>query len=245
MRVFLILLFLATGAAHAEECKLPAGDNKELTGVVNFSKCIQKRVNALENENAALREDLAAVQKIVADLPGELLNVNGRETRTGGQTLYRATYSLPSRTGTGAAYIAVDDKVAGALCAQGCALMLQMTGDDALGSPATKASPAVGPCTFRYSATSGAWSISGCGEVVSGVDGNGKPTGAGGGERIVSVGGACILADAEPLRQVDATVPEVGETLGRDRGKALFLIADAGQAETSAGRFKCELKLAQ
>lgn len=242
MRTLLLSLFLATGAAHAEDCKLPEGKNEELKGVIEFSKCIQKRVNALETENAALRESLEAMQKTLASVPGELVNVNGRETRSGGERLTQASYTMPSRAGTGAAFLAVDDKVAGELCAQGCSVSLQMTTE---GGTIPTEPGAIGPCTFRYNAKSGAWSLNGCGEPVSGVDGNGKPTGEGGGETIAVAGGACILADAEPLRQVDAQAPKATETLGRDRGKALYLIADSRLAGAGAGRFRCELKLAR
>jgi hypothetical protein len=240
MRALLILLFLAAGAAHAEDCKLPEGKNEALKGVIDFSKCIQKRVNALETENAALREALAEMQKTLASVPGELVNVNGRETRSGGERLNQASYTVPSRSGTGAAFVAVDDKVASDLCAQGCAVSLQMTTESGM-IPAEPG--AIGPCTFRYDAKSGAWSINGCGDAVSGIDGNGKATGAGGGEQIASAGGACILADAEPLREVDTQTPEGTENLGRDRGKALYLIADARLAAAGSGRFRCELKL--
>lgn len=242
MRNFLILMFLATGAAQAEDCELPVGRNEALRGVIDFSDCIQTRVNELEAENTALRQNLDDLRKTLADFPGELVNINGRETRFGGERLALASYLLPSRSGEGAASLAIDDKVAGDLCALGCTLFLQATGEDARGI-ATVEPGAIGPCSFRYDAKSGAWSVSGCGQTASGIDGNGNPTGEGGGEVIASAG-VCMLADAEPLRKIDDDQPaNTGEALSRDRGMALYLIASPARSGAATGQFRCGLKL--
>jgi hypothetical protein len=241
MRLLTLLFIFAASAAQAKDCIIPKIVSKDLKGVIEFSKCIQQRVGALEAENADLRKELKALQKLLADVPGELINVNGRETRRGGQLLTQASFTLPARSGDGMSFLAVDDKLLGDLCAQGCSLFLQVAREDLRGT--TMDGPtAIGPCTFRYAAKTGAWSLDNCGAPVSGVDGDGKATGPGGGEAVASAGEACILADAEPLRGVEAQDPAAGETLGRDRGRALYLIAESSANGPAGGRFRCELK---
>jgi hypothetical protein len=248
MRAIVFAFFLTTGVAAAEDCRLPVFENKALSGVVDFSKCIRKQVSDLETENAKLRKELDEMQKALANFPGELVNENGRETRFGGDRLTQATYTLKVRTRESTSSVALDPKVLGELCGLGCTVFLIQTGER-LGNAASTSASALGPCSFLYDAKIGTWSLGGCGEAVSGTDGNGTPTGADGGEVIATVGASCTLADAEPARAVEQApeteVETVAQRLGNDRAKGLFLIANPALWSGEEDRFRCELRFAR
>jgi len=226
-----------SGPAAAQECKLPYSRNESLLGVTDFAKCIQNRVNVLESENVKLRKDLTELRKSLANFPGEVTNENGRETRMGGERIVRASYTLTSRSREARASLAIDAKLMADLCGTDCSVTLLAVGERLRDAPSH--SEALGPCTFRYNGRSGAWSFGGCVDPVSGVDGDGTPSAATGGQIIGAVGEACIFADAEPSR----TLGQPEGPLGRDRAKGLFLIADPSLWSGDEDRFRCELKL--
>jgi hypothetical protein len=236
MRRFLLALCILPAPAAADECKLPYPRNKELMGVTEFADCIQKRVKVLETENAKLRKDLDDMRKSLVNFPGEVINENGRETRLGGDRIARASYSLTSRSREARTGLAIDAKLMDELCSTDCTVTLLAVGERLRDTPGK--SEALGPCTFRYNGRSGAWSFGGCVEPISGVDGDGTPSAATGGDIIATVGEACLLADAEPSRALD----QGGGILGRDRGKGLYLIADPSLWQGDEDRFRCELK---
>jgi hypothetical protein len=239
---FTVFAFLAlTSAAQAHDCKQPRYEDKEIKGLKAFTECVIGTLSDLEQEQARLLDEIKTLKAALAQIPGELVNLNGRKTRRGGDSLAQARFTLSSRSRDGTTSLDIDAATLDELCAVGCSLTLTLT---AQGLRAADVAPvfATGPCVFRYSATSGAWTTStGCGEAATGVDGNGTPAGASGGELIATVGEACRLADSEPRRSVD---PE-DQPLGRDRKKGIHLIADATLWTGNEERFQCDLKLAR
>jgi hypothetical protein len=242
MRLTLIAFLLLTGAAHAKECKPPKLEDEQISGLRTFAECLIEEVADLKRGQAELRSEIDKLQKTLATVvPGALTNDNGRVTRTGGENLVEANFSLATRTRQGASALDIDQKALEEICESSCTFTLVLTG---IGLRASDPAPvfATGPCVFGYSAGSGVWSRSGaCGDTVTGIDGNGTPTAALGGEIIAEAGGGCILADSEPRRDVD---PET-EALGRDRKRGLFLIADAALWKGDGGRFQCDLRFSR
>jgi hypothetical protein len=241
MRPTLIAFLIASGAAHARDCEAPDFDGKEVRGLRTFSACILDEVKTLKREQAKLLDEIERLEEALAGVPGEIRNVNGRVSRLGGDNLAQASFTVEARVREGAEALEIDQKALEDLCAIGCTLTLVLSAEGLRPSDPA-ATVAVGPCLFRYASESGVWARSGaCGEAVTGIDGNGAPTGISGGEIIVTAGEACLLADSEPRREVD---PETG-ILSRDREAGLFLIADPMLWKGSEDRFRCEMKLSR
>lgn len=241
MRLLPVLLCLLATAVQAQDCEPPRSDGHSVTGLGAFAKCMNDRVARLEADNAVLREELDRLRGTLAEFPGELTNDNGRVTRTGGDNLVQASFATSARKGQAAAGLAVDQAALEAMCAVGCTLHLALTAE-ALRKNDPPPVFADASCPLRYTAANGAWSQGGgCGAAVSGVDGDGKPPGQGGGEVLASAGGACLLADAEPGRGVK----EDGQVLGADRTKGLFLVAAPLLFTGTDVRFRCEMKISR
>jgi hypothetical protein len=241
MRVLLAILVLLAGAAQARDCRPPKDEGKKITGLGAFAECVIAEISDLRQENARLQDKVEQLEKSLAGIPGEMKNVNGRVTRTGGDTLVRADFSLDGRARQAAIGLEVDQKALERLCGEGCSFTLALT---AVGLREGDPTPiyATGPCAFQYKAKSGAWSRSGaCGGEAAGVDGDGSPSGAPGGEVIAMAGEACLLADSGPRRNVD---PE-DQPLSRDREKGLVLIANPALWTGSEQRFRCDLRISR
>lgn len=238
MRWSLVLVALAAGAADARDCALPRVDSYQIEGLLAFSDCVNERIAALENENAALRAELESVRVALKRLPGDFLNEGGKVTRSGGQSLVQATFIATARRREGPAALAIDQGVLETLCSVGCSITLVMEGEALRkGDPGSVSE--VASCQLRYSAKNGAWSQGGgCGNAVSGIDGDGKPAGKVGGDVIASSGGACILADSQPSRSVGTG----DQLLEADRERGLYLIAAPAFFPGTEARFRCELK---
>ena len=238
MRWILLVLLLFPALAFAKDCEPPTREGMEIRGLFSFSECMIDKVAALERENAAIKTELEAIRAALSKFPGELQIDNGRVTRTGGETLVQASFITTARRREGTVALGADQKALEALCAIGCKVNLVLAPeglrDDDPGTAAV-----VATCSLHYAAKSGACSLGGCGNPVSGVDGDGKPPGNSGGEVIASAGGACLLADSEPSRSVNSE----GGMLGGDRAKGLFLIATPALWTGTEDRFRCVLKL--
>lgn len=239
MRVLILIGVLLAGAAEARECKPPRVEGTQVFGFREFAECTNAEIADLKKENARLTDVVEKMEKTLAGVPGEMTNTNGRVVRSGGDNLVRAVMSLDGRARQAAMGMNIDQKALEKLCGEGCSLTLVLTG---VGLREGDPTPVFvsGPCAFQYKAKSGAWTRGGaCGAETSGVDGNGLPTGATGGEIIATAGEACMLADSGPRRPVD---PET-EALSRDREKGLVLIADPGLWTGSEQRFRCDLSI--
>ncbi|WP_137109622.1 hypothetical protein [Rhodobacter sp. SY28-1] len=239
MRVMLVLLMLAAGAARAEDCKEPTVENKVPKGLVAFAECVNKRLAGLEKEKAQLQDRIDSLEKLISGLPGEMTDTNGRVTRSGSGALVRAVISLDARSRQAAMEKRIDQKALEQLCSEGCNVTLSLT---AVGLREGDPTPifATGPCGFLYKAKSGGWTLGqGCGTPVSGVDGDGTLSDVPGGDTIVTVGQACLFADSGPRRNVD---PE-DQPLSPDRDKGLFLIADPALWTGTEQRFRCDLRI--
>lgn len=241
MRWIFAAIAVLAGSADAKDCIVPEVVDRRVTDLVSFAECVNARLAALEQENAGLRKDLAKAEAALTRLPGELFNENGRETRSGGESLVRATFTLTARRREGPASLAIDQKALERLCGGGCTVSLVMEGEALRkGEPASAA--AVASCLLRYSVQTGGWSQSGgCGNPVAGVDGDGRPQGRSGGEVIASVGETCILADSEAGRELGKT----DGLLTADRSRGLYLIAVPAVFPGTEAKFRCELKLAR
>jgi hypothetical protein len=241
MRLILAALALGlSGMAHAQDCQTPRKIGQLYEGVIDFAKCTNARITALERQNAELRDAVAKLQAALSEVPGELKNDAGRITRSGGEALTLATFTAKVRRREGSARLEIDQAAVEKLCQVGCALNLILVPEGLRAGDQVSASAAA-TCTFVYAAESGAWSqTGGCGDPTSGVDGDGKPAGDPGGDIIATVGGACILADSEPSRSVGAADAEM---LNADRTKGLFLIAAPALWTGTEDRFRCELKI--
>ncbi|MCX7286553.1 MAG: hypothetical protein NTW20_03060 [Rhodobacterales bacterium] len=241
MRWIFVVLALASGAASAKDCEPPKRVNEELSGVIKFSECMIDKVAGLERENAELRKELDKIQTALTKFPGEMRNEDGRVTRSGGENLMQATFITGARRGAGPAALAIDQKALEAICAVGCTVNLVLAAE-ALRKEDPGSVNTAATCSLRYTAKSGTWSQGGgCGDPVSGVDGDGKPPGKSGGEVIATVGDACVLADSEPGRSVDAA----GQLLGADRAKGIYLIAAPALWTGTEARFRCEMKISR
>jgi hypothetical protein len=239
MRLTPILLVFSATLAEARECKPPDIDNKNIRGLRAFSECMILEVEDLKRENAKLRDEIDKIRKSLADFPGELQNTDGRVARRGGDRLAQASFSRVARARERATSLDIDQKAIVALCVSGCLMSLSLVAEG-LREADTAPIATLGPCGFTYNPKSGAWAMSeACGEPVSGVDGDGVPGGSSGGEVIVAVGGACIMADSEPSLSVGS---EAGK-LGHDRAKGLYLVADPALFQGVEDRFRCELKI--
>jgi hypothetical protein len=241
MRLLLVTLVFAAGAAQARDCKEPWWENKVLKGMGTYVECVNDRLAELETEKAELQDKVDKLDKVMAGLPGELTAMNGRVTRSGGGNLTRAGFSLDARARQAAMDMDIDQKALEQLCGEGCSLTLVLT---AIGLREDDPTPifATGPCPFRYMAKSGAWTRSGaCGEEATGVDGDGSLSDTPGGDVIAAAGEACLLADSGPRRSVD---PE-DQPLSRDREKGLVLIADPARWTGSEQRFHCDLRISR
>jgi hypothetical protein len=239
MRAVFVTFFLAAGAAQANDCKAPSWENKALKGLDAYVDCVNGKLARLETDNAKLQARVDKLDRILAELPGELTDVNGRVTRSGGGTLMRASYSLDARARQAAMSADVDPKTLEQICEDSCNLTLALT---SIGLREGDPTPifAVGPCAFQYKAKSGTWTRGGaCGPEASGVDGDGSLADAPGGAIIVTAGEACVLADSGPRRSVD---PE-DQPLARDRDKGLVLIANPDLWSGREQRFRCDLRI--
>jgi hypothetical protein len=238
MRWSLIVVALAAGTANAKDCAPPTADKLQIEGLRAFSECVNEKIAALETENARLLKELEKIQISLKKTPGEFLNENGSVTRSGGQSLVQATFIATARRREGPAALPIDQEVLESLCAVGCSMNLLIEGEALRkGDPGSVSD--VATCLLRYSARTGAWSQGGgCGDAVSGIDGDGKPPGKVGGEVIASSGGACILADSEPSRSFGTE----NQLLEGDRTKGLYLIAAPAFFLGTEARFRCELK---
>lgn len=239
MRFLPVFVLLLASAVQAEDCDIPQNDGHVVTGLGAFAKCMNERVGKLEEENARLRQELETTRGSLDEFPGALKNDNGRVSRTGGENLVQASFSNSGRKGQTASGLAVDQAALEQICANGCTVRLAL-----MAEALRKSDPppvfADATCSLRYTPVSGAWAQGGgCGAAVSGVDGDGKPPGKAGGEVLASVGGACILADAEPGRGVAAE----GPVLATDRTKGLFLIAAPALFTGTDARFRCQMTI--
>ena len=239
MRMTLIIFFLVCGAAQARACTLPRVDANEIHGLRSFSECLLAEIASLKRDQARLRREVEELQEALADIPGEFRNNNGRVTRLGGQRLVEASFAIDARTREGTAALAIDQAALEDLCAINCTITMSLIAEglrEADPAPAF----ALGPCAFHYGSENRAWARSGtCGDAISGIDGDGAPTGISGGEIIAEVGSACRLADSDPRLGVDPGA----RALGRDHAPGLFLIADPSLWEGDEARFRCELTL--
>lgn len=241
MRVLLVILILAAGTVQARECKEPWWENKVLKGMSTYVECVNDRLAELETEKAQLQDKVDKLDKIMAGLPGEMTDMNGRVTRSGGGNLMRAGFSVDARARQAAMEMDIDQTALEHLCGEGCSLTLVLT---AIGLREGDPTPifATGPCAFQYKAKSGAWTRGGtCGAEAAGVDGDGSLSDAPGGDIIAIAGEACLLADSGPRRSVD---PE-DQPLSRDRDKGLVLIADPSFWAGSEQRFRCDLRISR
>jgi hypothetical protein len=241
MRLMLIVFLLLSGAAQARDCDPPRVTFDEVLGLRDFSRCLLAEIADLKREQARLLGEIGKLQKRVASVPGEFVNENGRVTLLGGDDLVRASFAVTSRARDGAIALGIDQAVLEELCAKSCTLSLTLT---AVGLRQADPAPvfAVGPCVFRYNGASGVWARSdACGKATMGVDGNGRPRGRSGGEVIVAAAEACLLADSEPSRDLEAE----RQSLGRDLERGLFLIADAAYWDGDEARFRCDLKVSR
>lgn len=241
MRWMLFVVAFLAGTAEARECREPYWENKNLKGMGDFAKCVNERLAELETENAQLKDDVKDLEKTLDGLPGEMTDMNGRVTRSGGGNLTRAGFALDGRARQAAMGMDIDQKALEKLCGEGCSLTLVLT---AVGLREGDAAPvfATGPCAFQYKAKSGAWTRGGdCGETMAGVDGNGSVAGDTGAEVIAEAGAACILADSEPAKGVGSEA----QPLAADRDKGLVLIANPALWKGSEQRFRCDLKIAR
>lgn len=239
MRLLPALFCLLATAAQAKDCEIPRFEERKVSGLVAFAECMNERVGRLEEENAKLREELEKTRGSLAEFPGELMNDNGRVTRTGGDNLVQASFATSARKGQAAAGLAIDQQALETMCAVGCTVHLALTAE-ALRKSDPPPVFADTTCSLRYTAKSGAWAQGGgCGEAASGVDGDGNPPGEAGGEVLATAGGACLLADAEPGRGVT----KERQVLGTDRAKGLFLVAAPLMFTGTDARFRCELKI--
>lgn len=241
MRLLSALLVLLATASHARDCEAPKQEVGEVRGLRAYVDCMNKAVATLERDNADLKRELEKIRASLTKFPGEFRNEDGRVTRSGGDSLVSATFSNSARRREAAAAMGIDHKALETLCAVGCTINLVLSAEGL-----RKSDPppvfAGATCTLRYAANSGAWTQGGgCGDPVSGVDGDGKPPGGSGGEIIGSAGEACILADSDPGRGV---APD-GLLLNADRTKGLYLIAAPALWTGTENRFRCELKLSR
>jgi hypothetical protein len=241
MRLLVVVLCLAAAATtgEAKDCTSPRMEGRDVVGLKTFSDCVNERVAKLEADNAALRDEMERLRGAQAEIPGALTNDNGKVTQTGGAKVGQASFTTAARKGQTAAGLPIDQTALETLCAVGCTIHLALTAETL-----RKEDPppvfADATCTLRYTAQSGAWAqTGGCGEAVSGVDGDGKPPGNTGGDVLAVAGEACLLADAEPGRGL----AEKGQVLGTDRAKGLFLIAAPLLFTGSDARFRCEMRI--
>jgi hypothetical protein len=239
MRLSLIALSLLTGVAEARSCKLPELAGRDIRGLRSFSECLVDEIADLKRQQAEFIKEINDLRILLANIPGEIENRNGRVTHLGGERLAQATYLLAARSRESAVALDIDQQVLVTLCELGCSITLSISAEGLReADPAPVA--ALGPCAFRYNRKSGAWALSGaCGDPVSGIDGDGVPNGTPGGEAIVALDGACSLADSEPGLSVDADV----SSLGSDRAMGLFLLAEPALWLGAETRFRCELKI--
>lgn len=241
MRVLLVILMLAGGAARAEVCKAPVIENKLVKGLGDYVDCVNKRLAGLEKEKAQLQDRVEKLEKLISSLPGEMTDMNGRVTRSGGGSLVRAVFSIEARQRQAAAEKRIDQKALEQLCSEGCSVTLSLT---AVGLREGDPTPifTAGPCGFQYKAKSGAWTRGeACGPAVSGVDGDGTLADSPGGDLIAAAGQACLFSDSGPRRSVD---PE-DQPFSRDREKGLVLIADPALWTGSEQRFRCDLRISK
>jgi hypothetical protein len=212
----------------------------------DYLRCLEDEVARLKRDQARQAEALEAQARALAAIPADYANTDGRVTEVPGRPVGRAVFVLSSRRGDADASLALDRGVIEALCSRpgGCAITLahQALGFG-FGNP--RETTGIGPCLFARDEAGGAWYRGETcgGPALRGIDGDGGATGtsggagSSGGEVIVEVAGACLLADADSGRKAAAD----GPALARDSGPGLFLIA----ATTGDGgeRFRCELRI--
>jgi hypothetical protein len=247
----LILLFAAflvfPVSATARECRVDFVVDAFGRGAPTRASlnCLIDEIDDLKREQARLRERLAAqeaaLEAALAEIPGAFQNDNGRLSFDEGRRLAEASFLLSARQSDGASALALNQDVIETLCSRGggCAITLFLRAE---GLRAADPAPAagIGPCAFHYNPRNGVWAASACGEgaAARGVDGDGSPRGAGGGEIAAIAGGACLLADSDPRLSVG---PDA-ELLGRDHALGFFLVAAPALREPSE-RFRCELRI--
>lgn len=241
MRPLPALLCLFVTAAQAKDCEPPQIQGRNVSGLSAFVDCVNDRIAKLEADNTALRKEMETVRTALAEIPGELKNDSGKVTQRGGTSVMKATFTTAARKGQAASGLPIDQNALESLCAIGCTIHLALTAETL-----RKEDPpqvfADASCTLRYTAKNGAWAqTGGCGDPVSGVDGDGKPAGQTGGEVLAVAGEACLLADAEPGRGITGT----GQVLAADRAKGLYLIAAPLLFKGTNARFRCEMKIGQ
>lgn len=238
MRLFaLVVLCLVAAPASAQDCGRlrPTFLHDRADEIRDYLRCLEAEIAGLRRDTARLQRALEEQARILATLPADYANIDGRVAAEPGRPVGRAVFALSSRRAEAAASLALDRGVVEALCARpgGCTIALaQQALGFGFGTP--QVATAAGPCFFGYDPAGGAWFRGeGCGgPEVRGTDGDGAAPDAGGGEVIAAVAG-CLLADADSGRKAAGAA----DLLARDTGPGLFLIAAPGGED----RFRCEL----
>ena len=190
-----------------------------------------------------LKKTVAEFESIVKRMPADYSNLDGEVTEEIDRVIGRATFLLTSNGGNSASAMTIDQRALEQVCgkAGGCDITMLFR-QLSLFDSEPKDSSLSGPCGFTYQPDSGEWSLGiGCeGDgAKSGVDGDQSVGLQGeGGDLIVESGGACILAESDLGRAMGQS-----ESLARDHGQGLFLIAMPSRQPEGIRRFQCELVL--
>jgi hypothetical protein len=242
--ILTLVLCLSAAPALARDCvaEVPRFP-RTASDLLDAIACLDAEIRALRLERARLEARVAEQAAALAEVPVAYLNEDGRENVEEDRPLSSARFVLTARQTGGAASLPVERTVLAALCARpgGCRLTLlqRLSG---FGQPTPDTATGVGPCAFHYDPAGGAWFRgAGCGETDErqGVDGGGSAARPEQGREIASVGGGCLLADAD----IDLRPESPLEPLGRDTGRGLFLVAAPALGPGAGARFRCELTL--
>lgn len=163
----LALLWAAPAPAQAPDCaledaptgSLPTADLLEI--IAGNLACLEGRIAALSEENAALRNRLDVIEDARGAAGAAYRNLDGEVDRKD-RYLGPATFVVSGDRRGGARSLLLDHALVLAMCgdADGCLVTLGLTGAVAEGEPVATMF-ADGPCVLHLDGDTGAWSLSG------------------------------------------------------------------------------------
>ncbi len=167
----LAALWAAPAPAQAPDCRMEQSTSSFATPDIlamlgRNLECLERRLDALREENAALRNRLDVVEDERGAAGAAYRNVDGTVDRKD-RYLGPATFVVTGDRGGGPRSLRLDHPLLLAMCgdADGCLLTLGLTGAIAPGEP-VETMFADGPCILHLDGEEGTWSLSGfCAET--------------------------------------------------------------------------------